>query len=319
MNTYEHKTSAQPDDAAPQAPTRRQRDQTRAEARLPKEQAETSAAQRGLPIPTPIKAAMVPVLFFAVISLGQLVVLVPGLQAWARTHPTGGFWVQTAITALPLPLSLLLAWALMRLVERRPLHEIGWRFSQASVPLFALGAVISCAIILAGNAVMPAGLVRHEPAVTDMAGWVIIINGLVLALATQGIPEELLFRGYLMQTLRHRPIAALACSSLVFAAIHLISNGGQQNFAERIWYLALPLGFGFAAGAMLLCFRSLWPAVGIHAGMHFGFLISRFTGLGQGPWIWVSWGLAYVVVGLAALAGWFRRPAEQRHEVVVDR
>lgn len=271
-------------------------------------------------LPVVLRYLMVPVLFFAVMMAAQLLWAVPGLKPWATEHPMGGFVVQLGQWLLAFTLALTLAWVLMRFVDRQPLSSLGWTFSAASVPLLLLGVALACAIMLGVNALIaPTGLARLEPAATGAPAWMLVVGGLFRAFPLQGIPEEVLFRGYLMQTLRRRPIAALVWSTAGFGVIHLFSSGGQQNLGEHFWYLALPLGLGFAAGAMLLATRSLWPAIGLHGGMHVAFLVGQFTGLGHGPWVWVPWGLGFAVVGVIALLGWSRRSAERRSEVVIDR
>lgn len=271
-------------------------------------------------LPVVVRYLMVPVLFFTVSTLATMIWALPGLKDWATAHPMGAIGVQIVQWLLAFALSIALAWALMRWVDGRPLSALGWRVTVASGPLLLLGIGLACAVMLGlGLVLAQAELTRFQPAVTGAPAWTLIVSGLFLAFPVQGIPEEVLFRGYLMQTLRHRPIIALVCSSLLFGSIHLISGAGQQNLAERFWYLALPLGLGFAAGAMLLATRSLWPAIGLHAGMHVAFMIGRFTGLADGPWAWVLWGIGFAAIGAVALVFWHRRPAEERREVVINR
>lgn len=136
-----------------------------------------------------------------------------------------------------------------------------------------------------------------------------VIGGLSAAFLLQAIPEELIFRGYLLASLRMRPIPAVLVSGVSFAALHLASSGGQQGWGERFAYLAMPLGFGLAAGALSLLTRSLWIAVGIHGGPHVTVLAATllervdpaFVG-GNGPVLWLLAGLGWTLV--AAVAMW---------------
>lgn len=130
----------------------------------------------------------------------------------------------------------------------------------------------------------------------------------------QGIPEELVFRGYLMQLLRRHPSLACWVSATLFELIHLISNGGQQNVVDHVLYLAIPFGFGFLAAALVVRFRWVWAAVGIHAGFHVAGIPLQFLGLdAEGRHFWIAAGLVYLLAGLVILRN------HGRTEVVIDR
>ena len=107
----------------------------------------------------------------------------------------------------------------------------------------------------------------------------------------------------------------------LFGVLHLASNGGQVDLVERIVYLSTPTAFGFAAAALVLCTRSLWPAVGIHAGFHLSTLAATLlTGReATGPAVWLIAAAVYTAVGGVALAWWLRRPRALRGPVVLDR
>ena len=100
-----------------------------------------------------------------------------------------------------------------------------------------------------------------------------------------------------------RPVLALVVTTLVFGAMHLVSLGGQQNLADHLWYLAMPLGFAFLAGALALRMRSLWPAIGVHGGFHVGNAAAGALGLAlDGPIAWVTVGVLFAAVGGLVLA-----------------
>lgn len=67
-------------------------------------------------------------------------------------------------------------------------------------------------------------------------------------------------------------------------------------------YLALPIGFAVAAGALMILTGSLWAAAGVHAGLHIGFMLGVFVGLGDGPLFWVIGGAVFTMIGLILLA-----------------
>jgi membrane protease YdiL (CAAX protease family) len=217
-------------------------------------------------------------------------------------------------------LVLVLAVAGVALVARldggRRLRDLGWRWNRRSLPALGLGVLVSALILVAvGVPLTSAGLLRlDDPGIGNEPLWAVLVIGLFRAFVLQGIPEELIFRGYLLTSLRMRPVRAVLVSGLVFGALHLISSGGQQGWGERIMYLALPTGFGFAAGALMLTTRSLWAAVGIHGGLHLtllGFALLPRTTLslpfGDGPALWLLAGLAWTLVAVALMVRLARR------------
>lgn len=112
------------------------------------------------------------------------------------------------------------------------------------------------------------------------------------------LATQLLFCGYQMSALRLRPVV----SSLAFTVLHLTSGGGQQSAVERVLFLAVPFGFAFAGGALMIRTDSLWASVGVHGGFHLGVVAGVFLGLGGGPILWVACGAGWALIGLALLA-----------------
>lgn len=100
---------------------------------------------------------------------------------------------------------------------------------------------------------------------------------------------------------------AIGVSVAYFGAMHLLSSGGQQNLGERFIYLFPAAAFGLSAVALALLTRSLWAAVGVHAGFHFATAVATVQGVGDGPAMWVATGIAHTAIGLVARALWARR------------
>lgn len=273
------------------------------------------------PTPTPrlpavARVILVPLCMLLASLSPALLSLVPGMRSGLEgLGSTGATLVGLLVLAMPSVVGVLLLWFLSRGVDRRSIASSGWVFDARTVPLLLLGTALAVAAVLVGGVTVSAlGWARVDPdtaAVGSAPLWVVLAVGLTRAFLMQGLPEELLFRGYLMATLRHRPLLALWVSTLVFTAMHLISQGGQQNALERVLYLALPFGMGFSAAALVLLTGSVWTAVGIHGGVHTGILIGGFLGVGTGPAVWVGEGALLCVVALVALARWNRagRPA----------
>lgn len=262
--------------------------------------------------PWVVQAVACPVVLFAALYSQEVFLLVPGLERLDEPS-TPIAVVAAAVSAMNL-LTLLVALGgvalLARLDGRRRLRDVGWNLTRTSLPLLGVGMVISATVVVcAGAPLTAAGLLRPEDA--GIAGepvWAVLVIGLSQAFVLQAIPEELIFRGYLLGSLRMRPLPAVLVSGLTFGALHLASQGGQQGWVERLAYLAMPIGFGLAAGALVLLTRSLWVAVGVHGGLHVTLLVAALLEqadpaltIGNGPALWLLTGLGLTAVAAAAM------------------
>ncbi|QGU02538.1 CAAX amino terminal protease self- immunity [Corynebacterium kalinowskii] len=205
----------------------------------------------------------------------------------------------------------LLVWAAVatwiKLVERRPFSITGMRFHRKWASGLAVGTLLSAAIVVATRALSTSLFPNAPREVIDgsqlgEATWLtftVFILGRAFFL--QGIPEELLFRGWLFQLLPQRPKVTLAFTTAVFTVIHLISNGGQQSTLDRFLYLMLPLGFGLLAGTLVMQTGNFWQAAGIHGGFHVGTVLSAFvmpSSMVAIDWVVIGTGYLVVAVGL---------------------
>lgn len=145
--------------------------------------------------------------------------------------------------------------------ERKAGWKIGWRQQGAVRKLFegaGLGIVLMSAIFLA---MLLVGAVRIEGGSAAGAS----ISGLawyLLLFALVSLNEELFSRGYVQGLLRHHygPVAAVLCSSLLFALLHSFNPGALDH--------PLPLINLFVAGVLLGVSREvsggLWLPIGLH-------------------------------------------------------
>lgn len=203
-------------------------------------------------------------------------------------------------------------WAWMRLIERRPLRDAGWYWNRRAAPWLLVGIVSTAGIVVGVTAVLPdlgpntvgADLGSSAPV------WMSIVVLISQSFLLQAIPEELLFRGWLIGVLSARPLTAVLVTTGSFTIIHLVSNGGQQNALEHVLYLALPLGFGLLAAALVLWSGSLWSAVGVHGGFHLGNAVAM-AGLPpvDAPLSWLTIGGTLALIGVVLIVAWFRRTA----------
>lgn len=239
-------------------------------------------------------------LFMALLHAVQLIWLIPGLETWVSDAPeTVAVSILIAQYALVLLLTILLAAALARAFGRT-LKDAGWVWTKNSPSALLIGMGTVIALTLPVTLAMSAAGLGRDPMRWhgEASTFAIIAAGLAMAFLLQGIPEELLFRGVLLDVFRDHPQRAVWISAVAFAIPHLISSGGQQNTLEHVLYLAIPFGFGLLAGALVLLTGSLWSAIGVHGGYHVGNLIAGFAGASLSPAMWVAQG---VVLTTAAI------------------
>lgn len=165
----------------------------------------------------------------------------------------------------------------MRWAERKRLRDAGWVINIRAFGWLFVGLVIAIAIrgLLYGAQLLTGVTIfASNPELTSIYEgtpvWAFIVLSIGLAFVLQGIPEELLFRGWLFNIVRDRPWLAFWWTTLTFTVIHLRSDGGQEHWYDYLAYLAIPFGLGALAGALVLLTGSMWTAVGIHAGYHVG-------------------------------------------------
>ena len=195
-------------------------------------------------------------------------------------------------------------WFLCRFLDKKPfsivdLHPTGrgvlWFFSMIAVACIIFAITMGIAH-LAGVKGIPKG------SLSDMwwsgdTWWANIILAFGLGFLLQAIPEEIIFRGWLIPSLGNTKLA-VALSVVTFGVIHIVSQGGQQNLVERFIYLIMPLGFAFAAAIVRLASHSVWAAIGVHGGLHISGAIMFFLPNESSPLQWTLLGVLWVLVGI---------------------
>ncbi len=247
--------------------------------------------------------------------LPSVFLLIPGALDLLSGSSPWGFAAAFVQQALVLAFVIFAVWAWMRWVERRSLRDAGWRWGRRSVLWLLLGIVIAATSLLAVTIVLPAtGSVPDSPAMFGEPGAapltiaLLIVYYVGLAFLQQSIPEELLFRGWLLWRLRHRPVVAVVVTALAFTVIHLVSSGGQQSAWEHVLYLALPFGFAVLATGMLLWTGSLWAAVGVHGGFHIGnYIAASVLAPVDAATSWLAVGGVQTAIGLVLVVTALRR------------
>lgn len=258
--------------------------------------------------PAVVRLVLATAAMFASIYSTAILAVVPVFRGDALETASNGVFAAASLTSFTIVLlaSLVLVWLLMRFVDRRPWRHTGIVWHRRA-PLHLLGGVaLTAALVVPTTLLLDAlGLLRplEGDAIWDgQPVWLVLAIALGMAFLLQGIPEEVIWRGYVFQTLRTRPVVTVYISAIAFSLLHLSSEGGQQAWWEHIVYLAIPFGFSLLAGALVLRTGSWWWAPGVHGGFHVSNLITQYgLGLGWGPVMWAGTGAVLAIVGAVLL------------------
>lgn len=211
---------------------------------------------------------------------------------------TSGMLLACAITLIVTSLSIficyLLVWLSCKYLEKKPSLILNLQLNR-----WFFGMIIIAFIILAlVTGILQLLGIHGEPmSLSGSTWWMMFIMSVASGFLMQGIPEELIWHGWLIPSLGGTK-AAIILSAGVFGALHLISNGGQQNLIEYVIYITMPLGFGFAAGMVRAATNSTWAAIGVHGGFHLSALLGLFLPVENSPAQWVLIGTCWAIVGV---------------------
>ena len=166
-----------------------------------------------------------------------------------------------------IPLTILIALAYCKWVQKRPLPTMGLR-KQHWLSEYALGGFLGMAMMTGIILIcLLTGSIRIVPGSACFGGsrlfWLFLC---LLAFLIQGFSEEILFRGYFLTSLLRKernPWLAIAFSALAFSGAHLLNSG-----LNRLALLNLFL-FGVFAGVYLLKRGSLWGIAALHSLWNF--------------------------------------------------
>ena len=158
---------------------------------------------------------------------------------------------------------LLAIWAWVHFVERRPFWTLGLeragaisKYLRGVLTGFVMFAASIGTLAIFGTVSMGRGDPRQEG--LNALGGVLLVY---LGWAIQGPTEEVLCRGWLLQTqgARYRPWVGIAISALVFALLHSLNTGFNILTAVNL------ILFGLFAALYVLYEESLWGIFGWHA------------------------------------------------------
>ncbi len=241
------------------------------------------------PTELPVRALLTVLSLFAALAAGEL-------AAVAFPPVAGRFVGPAAVAAAALGLAVLL----IRRIDKRPVSALGLAPDRAAVRGSVAGLVaVAVAVAVATGLAVVLGLTQPPPAEQRLSGTVVLVL-LAQAFLLQGFPEELLFRGYLVQTAQGRlpRWGVMTLSVLLFTVLHLLSSSGAQSVAQRLLFLLIPAGFALIATVLRLATGSVWPAVAVHGGFHVSYFVAG---------VWVApapetYGTYLTVFGIVMLA-----------------
>lgn len=191
----------------------------------------------------------------------RLALSLAAFAGWLFITVVGGQWhaghgplLQAVSRGLGWPF-LLAALLLLSVIAWQRWHDLGLQRSGAALGLRL--AWLPLIYIVGGLALaVAAGL---PPAA--VLGWVLLNTALV------GLSEELMFRGVLLQALRHTlPVwPAVLLGTLAFGAIHSLNVFITGDLRGALLQSAAAALSGLLFTALRLRTGALWPAIGVHA------------------------------------------------------
>ena len=255
-------------------------------------------------------------MMFACALTPPLLSQIPAVRSFAlaHSHPQGNAddLVMAAFVLLlygtATILVLMLCYVLRRTLDRGRHVSLNLRLDRRAL-LWVVGMVlVAVAVNLAVAGIVHAlGLAGGNEGIPDRPWWIIAVTIFSQAFLLQGIPEEIIWRGWLFSSLGETRCAAVS-SVLGFTVLHLLSQGGQQNLLEHITYLAMPCGFAVTALIVRTISGSTWAAIGVHGGMQVANdMLSDWLHLPNGSITWILQGVIWAAVGLFILAFHRRR------------
>ena len=263
-------------------------------------------SHQSLRLPSIILRPILAVVILVIADLSStLPLLIPWVKAARRQavgHGNASIALFCVVTLICVTLTTLVAcasvWFLCRYLDKMPFSIVDLRLTSRGVLWFFSMIAVACIIFAITMGITHLAGVKGIP--EDSSGdtwWANIILAFGLGFLLQAIPEEIIFRGWLIPSLGNTKLA-VALSVVTFGVIHIVSQGGQQNLVERFIYLIMPLGFAFAAAIVRLASHSVWAAIGVHGGLHISGTIMFFLPNESSPLQWTLLGVLWVLVGI---------------------
>lgn len=183
-------------------------------------------------------------------------------QSYELTSSLMSDWKVMIPTLIVTIFGTILSIVYCRFIERRPLCSMGMRKRKA-VPHYLRGILTGLALMSIITGITLITGATDIKVASDINISIILLY--FLGFFIQGMSEEFIFRGYLMNSIggNHSPATAIAVSSIAFACVHLANPGiGVLAFLNLVL-------FGVFAGLYMICFDDIWGVCAIHSVWNF--------------------------------------------------
>ncbi|MEX2803779.1 CPBP family intramembrane glutamic endopeptidase [Streptococcus sp. H31] len=162
-------------------------------------------------------------------------------------------------------------WFFTRIIDRRPWSVLELKLDKNALKGFLAALLLTIVIVLLGSWLSI--IFFHDRfSGTVHFGLPELWRSFALSFLLQGFPEEMVWRGYLVQTLQKKPMPTLFISSALFALDHIVHIipffGGNPYDSEGYLTIFYAFCLGILSCLMKYLFRTTWAAVAVHSGMH---------------------------------------------------
>lgn len=197
------------------------------------------------------------ILLVVAVNVGLLAALVLPIRQHVQPMGPQTPWFAWTIALLWSPIMALQALVFHRWVDGRPLSEFPLAFDHKARKAAVLSSVLALALMLAYVGLTQVTGVTHWRWNAGFDPLSTLLTTLVVASA--GLGEEFLFRGYVMRTLGHYgPKAAALLSSVVFALMHMVT--GRTSPLEQVSLFL----HGYLFAVLFRRSKSVWPGLVFH-------------------------------------------------------
>lgn len=204
----------------------------------------------------------------------------------------------TLLRLLFLPAYLLYTWFWVRVVDKQ-----SWKVLQLNVNKKALKgflfALVLTAIIVSFSLMIAIFFFHHRfrgpSAFTPSNLWFAFLSSFVV----QGFPEEMVYRGYMLQTLqtKYSQITSLVLTTGLFALMH-VTHLFTSGIINGLVIVFVAFSFALLAGFLKYFFKTTWAAVAVHGGLHMTRKLFELAGLETTTLTFFISGLIFLIVSL---------------------
>lgn len=190
---------------------------------------------------------------------------VDGLVRYGYFHMPNKAWFWFTVSSFELTLSLLMLYLCSRFIEKKPFLSYGFTGCTMSGGYKEVIAGISCAGLMVSTVMLVLYLTGcyQVASVAWNAHFLVYLPFLVVA----AMREEVMFRGYVLQTLEKSwgSVWAIVISSLLFGFLHIINFEPGVQLGSKIYScLCLSIDAGVVFAVAYLFKRRLWFPFGMH-------------------------------------------------------